>query len=158
MKEFFIGLILGVVLTVFTGWYFGYARKNTHVRQAQTSVATGLQRTVDNLEARLDAFDLRGKDVRADLGRYGEVIRRKASAVGSSVADATSDTRITATIKAKILADRQLSVWSISVNTTDGRVTLAGTVATHDQIGRAMLLALETDGVREVKSTLQVKP
>ena len=37
-------------------------------------------------------------------------------------------------------------------------VTLSGTVPTEDAISKAMLLALETDGVNEVISTLQVKP
>jgi hyperosmotically inducible protein len=74
------------------------------------------------------------------------------------MASASSDTAITAKIKAKYAIERDLSVFGISVNTTDGRVTLAGNVTSHQQIGKAMLIALETDGVREVNSTLQVKP
>ena len=72
---------------------------------------------------------------------------------GGYVDDAT----ITAKIKTKYAIDRDLSAFGISVNTTDGRVTLAGHVTSHQQIGKAMLIALETDGVREVSSTLQVK-
>lgn len=34
---------------------------------------------------------------------------------------------------------------------------MSGIVATYDEIGKAMLLALETDGVREVISTLQIR-
>jgi osmotically-inducible protein OsmY len=45
----------------------------------------------------------------------------------------------------------------ISVNCTAGRVTLSGTVSSAEDIGRAMVLAMEVDGVREVVSTLQVK-
>ena len=69
----------------------------------------------------------------------------------------SSDTAITAKIKAKYTMERDLSMFGISVNTTDGRVTLAGNVTSPQQIGKAMLIALETDGVREVNSTLQVK-
>jgi osmotically-inducible protein OsmY len=58
---------------------------------------------------------------------------------------------------AKLAADPDLSVFSISVATTAGRVTLSGTVASPELIGKATALALETDGVREVVSTLQVK-
>ena len=36
-------------------------------------------------------------------------------------------------------------------------VTLSGTVPSPDAISKAMLLAMETDGVKEVISTLQVK-
>ena len=61
------------------------------------------------------------------------------------MANSSSDTAITAKIKAKYAMERDLSVFGISVNTTDGRVTLAGNVTSHAQIGRAMLIALETD-------------
>jgi len=35
---------------------------------------------------------------------------------------------------------------------------LSGTVPTAEHISKAMLLAMDTDGVTEVISTLQVKP
>ena len=56
-----------------------------------------------------------------------------------------------------VLGNRELSALSISVNTTEGIVTLSGTVSSAEDISKAMLLAMETDGVREVISTLQVK-
>jgi len=74
------------------------------------------------------------------------------------VADASADARIVTAIKAKYTVDSDLSVWKISVSCTQGHVTLSGTVSTPDDIGRAMALALDTDGVRDVISTLQVKP
>jgi osmotically-inducible protein OsmY len=46
----------------------------------------------------------------------------------------------------------------IDVDTTDGVVTLSGTVKSHEQIVRAMDIAYETEGVYKVVSTLQVKP
>ena len=53
-------------------------------------------------------------------------------------------------------ADPELSAVEISVNTTDGIVTLSGKAASPEPVGRAMLLALETNGVREVIGTLRV--
>jgi osmotically-inducible protein OsmY len=46
---------------------------------------------------------------------------------------------------------------SISVDTTDGLVTLSGTARSHDEVAKAVRLALETEGVRKVVSTLQVR-
>ena len=43
------------------------------------------------------------------------------------------------------------------MNTTEGVVTLSGSVNSAEDISKAMLLAMDTDGVREVISTLQVK-
>lgn len=146
VRDFFIGLIVGVFLTAATGWYFFVAREHPRVRYAW-----------DLIEAKLSAWHLRGDDIREELSRTGKVLRRQAREAGSALADASTDAAITAKIKAKLALDRDLSALAISVNTTDGRVTLAGSVSSHDQIGKAMLIALETDGVREVISTLQVK-
>jgi osmotically-inducible protein OsmY len=141
MKDFFIGLIVGAFLTAGTGWYFVVARKDPRVSHAW-----------DAVNAKLIAWHLN-----SDESRTGRVLRRQATEFGTAMASASSDTAITAKIKAKYAIDRDLSAFGISVNTTDGRVTLAGDVMSHQQIGRAMLVALETDGVREVNSTLQVK-
>ncbi|MGQ9695827.1 MAG: BON domain-containing protein [Thermodesulfobacteriota bacterium] len=56
-----------------------------------------------------------------------------------------------------LAADPDLSALSISVSTAAGRVTLSGTVGSPELIGKAVALALETEGVREVVSTLKVK-
>jgi osmotically-inducible protein OsmY len=146
MRDFFIGLVVGVFLSGATVWYFAVARHNPRV-----------QHTWDVIDAKLTAWHLRGEDISEEMSRTGKVLRRQARDFGAAVADASTDAAITAKVKAKLAVDPGLSAVSISVNTTDGRVTLAGNVSSHDQIGKAMLIALETDGVREVNSTLQVK-
>lgn len=157
MRDFFTGLLAGVLLTCATGWYWFVGRKTEPVQHAQQKVASGLEHVADEMGAKLEAFELRGTDIKEDLARTGQVVRRTVRSASSAVVDATADARITATIKAKLIADKELSGWNIAVSTTDCRVTLSGTVQTHDQIGKAMLLAMETAGVREVMSTLRVK-
>jgi osmotically-inducible protein OsmY len=98
------------------------------------------------------------EDIKDELARTGQVVRRAATDAGHAIADATADARTTTAIKAKLVASRDLSALNISVNTTAGVVTLSGAVASHEDISKAILLAMETDGVREVISTLQVKP
>ena len=146
MRNFFIGLLVGAFLTVGTGWYFLVARNNPRVAH-----------TWDLVDAKLTAWHLRGDDIQDELTRTGKVLRRQGRVLGAATASASADAVITAKIKAKYVFDPNLSALSISVNTTDGRVTLAGNVASHEQIGRAILIALETHGVQEVNSTLQVK-
>ncbi|HUI05979.1 MAG TPA: BON domain-containing protein [Verrucomicrobiae bacterium] len=157
MKAFFTGLVLGIALTVFTGWYFVVARKSHHVRHAQDVTAAALQRTADAIQAKLVAWHLTAPDIQEELAKTGKVVRRQMRDFGAAVADASADAAITAKIKAKYALDRELSAWGIAVSTTDGRVTLSGNVSSPRLIGKAMMLALETDGVREVSSTLQVK-
>jgi hyperosmotically inducible periplasmic protein len=74
------------------------------------------------------------------------------------MADAAEDARIVTAIKAQYAAAPDLSVWKISVSSDQGRVTLSGTVSAEEDIGKAVALALEADGVRDVTSTLSIKP
>src|SRR4029077_8547180 len=102
-----------------------------------------------------DTFDS-GK-IKDELSRTGKVIREKTRQAGDAIADATANARITAAIKTKLVADSGLSAFKIDVDTTDGVVTLSGTVSSYEEIAKAINLALETDGVHKVVSTLQVK-
>ena len=95
--------------------------------------------------------------IKDELSRTGQVVRKKAEEVGNKISDATADARITTTIKAKLVADPDLSAISISVTTTDGKVTLSGSVTSPDKIAKAIQLAMAVDGVKEVVSTIQVK-
>jgi len=125
--------------------------------RALESAQVAAERARHALAARLDAFELSAEDIRKDVAENGKVVRQRVRELGDAVVDATADARITAKVKARLAADPELSVLGISVDSTAGRVTLAGTVATPDLIGRAMVLALDTEGVRAVVSTLQVK-
>jgi osmotically-inducible protein OsmY len=100
---------------------------------------------------------LRTQDITNELAGTGQVIREKARAAGHAIADATVDPRTTAAIKGKLMADSGLSSLNISVNTTGGVVTLSGTVSSAEQVSKAMQIAMDSEGVSKVISTLQVK-
>jgi osmotically-inducible protein OsmY len=157
MKEFFIGLFLGVILTLATVWYFAIGRKQPQIRHAQDVAAATVQHTVETVDAKLTAWHLTTPEIKAELASTGKVIRRSAREFGAAAANTATDATITAKIKAKFIAERSLSGWNIVVNTTDGHVTLAGTIPEHSLIAKAMAIALETDGVRDVTSNLQVR-
>jgi hyperosmotically inducible protein len=91
------------------------------------------------------------------MARTGRVTRQAAQETTPAIPNGTADARTTIAIKGKLVADPDLSASRLSVNTTRGVVTLSGTVSSEANIGKAMLLALQTEGVQEVISTLQVK-
>jgi hypothetical protein len=155
-KEFFIGLLTGVFLCGLVGGYITF-RKKPAVIQAQDATAAAIRRAVDATDAKLQAWHLTSADIEAELNKTGRIVRRQMRDLGTDIADAAADGKITATIKAKFALDKDLSALGIGVSTTDGRVTLSGNVSSSKLIGRATMLALETDGVREVSSTLKVK-
>jgi hypothetical protein len=148
MKVFF-GFILGVAVTVAVVWFLNPGTRNR--AEADT------QRAETATKDKMDDLGLTSENIKDEFARTGKVIRRKSEAAGKAIADATADARITAAIKAKIVADPNLSALSISVSTTDGCVTLSGTASSADNIRRAMTLAYDTDGVTQVISTLSVK-
>jgi hyperosmotically inducible protein len=127
------------------------------VQSVTNSVENAAKSAGDAIQEKLKALNLSPQDVKDELARTGQVVRRKAKEAGQAIADATADARITAAIKAKLLTNRDLSPLSISVNTTDGVVTLSGAVPSVDAISKAMLIAMESDGVKEVISALQVR-
>lgn len=164
MKNMFIAFLLGIIVGAVGYWYVLQLPVQQAGQQAQQKASEAASAAADAakqarqaLAAKLDALQLRAKDITEDLKQKGEVVRRAAREAGDAAVDAATDTRITAEVKRKLLADPDLSALDVSVNTTNGRVTLSGTVSAADQIGKSMLLALETEGVREVVSTLQVK-
>jgi hyperosmotically inducible protein len=150
-------LILGLAIGAAAVWYVQSGHSNSRVQSATDQVENAAKSAGDAIQDKLRVLDLRPQDVKDELARTGQVVRRRAKEAGQAIADATADARITAAIKGKLVASRDLSALSISVNTTSGVVTLSGTVPSTDAISKAMLLAMETDGVKEVVSTLQVK-
>ena len=69
----------------------------------------------------------------------------------------TGDAGITGAIKAKLAADDRVRASEINVDTTDGVVTLTGNVDSEEARDRAIQLARETSGVRDVKDMMSVR-
>jgi osmotically-inducible protein OsmY len=139
-------------------WYFGSSQGRSQAKEAGNQIQNAASSARDTIEEKLRVLDLRTNDIKDELARGGQIIRRKARDAGQAIADATADARLTTSIKTKFLSNRDISGLNISVNTTGGVVTLSGSVSSPEEISKAMLLAMDTDGVREVISTLQVKP
>jgi hyperosmotically inducible periplasmic protein len=166
MRGFFNGLILGIILGAVGFWYVQkkaqeHPEAQERYQEAMTNTEAKASETISNfsdaLSAKFDTLDLNTSQIKDDLKHSGEVIRRKARDIGDQAADAASDARAVTEIKAKYVADPNLSVWKISVACKHGHVTLTGTVPSPEDIGRAVALALDADGVRDVISTLKVQ-
>jgi osmotically-inducible protein OsmY len=75
-----------------------------------------------------------------------------------AVACGQSDPGITAAVKARLIGDATVKAYQIDVDTSDKVVTLSGTVDTTAAKERAIALARQTDGVREVIDRITVDP
>lgn len=154
----FLALVVGVIIGAAALWFFATKEGQSTLRSTGEQIENATKPARDAIQEQIAGFKLNPQEIKDELAKTGQVVRRKAQQAGQTIADVTADARTTAAIKTKLVADKNLSALNISVNTTDGVVTLSGTVASADDIGRAMVLAMEADGVREVISTLQVKP
>lgn len=102
-------------------------------------------------EATKEGAQYVGEKVKAGAQYVGE----KVAAGAKVVAKEASDSWITTKIKSKIGISR---LFSVSVDTSEGKVKLSGKVKTQaerDEIGK---LARETDGVKQVENNLAVVP
>ena len=90
----------------------------------------------------------------ATLVTTGCAVMRGQSTVGGYVDDAT----ITAKVKAKLLEDKQTSGMAINVDALNGTVALSGFAKSNAERQRAEALARGTEGVREVRNNLIVRP
>lgn len=106
-----------------------------------------------------------GERPRVDLPSIDRDRAREVGAkVGEKTADAAdqaqravSDASLTGKIKAKMTLDDTVKALNIDVDTSGGIVTLNGTVDNEAQHQRALALARETAGVKQVVDRLQVR-
>ena len=68
----------------------------------------------------------------------------------------TDNATITAGVKTLLLNDTQVDATKIDVSTDSGVVTISGTVRSKAEEARAIELARQVTGVKDVRSTLQV--
>jgi len=79
------------------------------------------------------------------------------SAFAESTGRYIDDATLTAKVKEAILADPQLKVLEVQVNTTHGVVLLTGAVDTEGQEHEAVKIANQIDGVVSVTDNLSIK-
>jgi hyperosmotically inducible protein len=76
----------------------------------------------------------------------------------AAVGCAQSDAGITTAVKNKLIADDLVKARQINVDTTDKVVTLTGDVRTEAEESRALQIARDTNGVRDVVDQINVVP
>lgn len=80
------------------------------------------------------------------------------SASSRSAGTVVDDSAITASVKAKLVADKPANLTRVDVDTNRGTVYLKGSVETTEQKARAEQLAWQANGVKTVVNNLQVVP
>ena len=79
------------------------------------------------------------------------------SLTGQSTGQYVDDRTITASVKAKLVADKATNLTRVDVDTTNRVVSLNGIVESTEQKTRAEQLAMQVGGVRRVENNLQIR-
>ncbi len=91
-----------------------------------------------------------GVAIKEGATEAGQQVGDKAEDLGEKIEDGS----ITSAIKMKFANDELVSASDIDVDTTDGHVTLTGTVGSQAEADRAMQIGRSVDGVKTVHSKL----
>ena len=165
MIKFALALFMGIILGGTGIWYYlTLVQIYPSTTSLQKDTRANGQKTVEErattgewLKDKFDPFDLSPKKIQQELKESGQLVRRYAMQVRNNSIEAVAELRITAVVKTKLARDPELSAWGIAVSTTDGQVTISGKVESPELVGKAMLYALETEGVEIVISALRVE-
>jgi osmotically-inducible protein OsmY len=79
------------------------------------------------------------------------------SMTGQTAGQYVDDSTITASVKAKLTAEKAANFTRINVDTTNRVVSLTGIVESPEQKTRAQQIATEVGGVRRVDNNLQIQ-
>ena len=112
----------------------------------------------DAIGDKLRDWKLTPSDLKDDLAKGGRIVRSKSTNAAQKTGEVFDNARLVTVINGKYVADHDLSALKINVDADNGVVSLKGTVKSPELVGRAMALALDTDGVHQVISTLTVAP
>jgi len=166
MRKFFNGLVIGILFGVVGFWFVQIkVRQHPDAKQRFQNSVVLMHKSAsetagyfsDGFAAKLEALDLLPRQIKEEMTHGDIIVRRKAHDTGEKAANTATDAHAATAIRENYAMDPNLSRWQIAVSCSKGHVAISGMVSTPDDIGRAIALALETDGVRDVTSTLQVK-
>jgi osmotically-inducible protein OsmY len=104
------------------------------------------------------ASEIKSPDRLADAEIYSEPARTASTGEGrtAGATGAAKDAWITSDVKFRLLADSRTPGLGINVDTTDGKVTLFGTVGSTEAKAAAEENARKVDGVKGVDNALQI--
>jgi hyperosmotically inducible protein len=77
---------------------------------------------------------------------------------GKTAGENLDDATITASVKAKLVAEQAANLTRVDVDTNKGIVQLSGVVESAERKAQAEQLALQVEGVKSVTNNLQVQP
>ena len=128
------------------------------LRTAGNSAANAIGSAAANVSttARMAEWKLNPSDIQADLDNNKEIVRSKNPEAGAPTGTADKSV-IESMVNSRLGADSDLAGLKLRVSADKhGEVTLKGKAQSADEVGRAIALALDTEGVTKVTSKIKL--
>ncbi len=161
-----ITIVLGIYYVITKGRGIEEAREKAHqtkefvegtaknVESAAKDVVKGIASDTKEIA---DAISDKTREAIIEVKGLGIVVRKKNDNAVRKAVSSAGDAAITTRIKTQLLKDRDLSASDINVSTLDGKVTLSGKADSPHEVAKAVDIALNTAGVKEVVSEIVIK-
>lgn len=122
-----------------------------------SGVSTATSTDSRDVSARIAEWHLAPSDIQSDLDRSMTIVRTRQMPANTSAAF-LDDSVVITLVKSKLQADNELSSLTLDVQSHNGEVQLKGKAQSAAQIGRAIAMALDTEGVAKVSSDITLSP
>lgn len=132
-------------------------RVGSDLKSAANNTGDALRSAGNSLasSARTMEWKLSASDIQADLDAHRDIVRTKDTS-GSPTGKMDKDV-LKSAVEGRIKADSDLANLKLDVNPkSNGEIQLEGKAMTADQVGKAIALALDTDGVTKVTSKIKL--
>ena len=131
-------------------------RAGDSLERAGRNAADAMSNMAHDVSAKLREWRLSAQDLEADIAADRDIVRTKDAA--STPTGTVDRSTLKTAVEGRIKADPDLANLKIDVNAQrGGAIELEGKALTADQVGRAMALALDTDGVTKVTSKIDLE-
>lgn len=146
-----------LTLTMLAASTFLVAACSNEPEPAEKTVGQKIDAAIADTKAGVADMKSKADEMASDAKQATEQAGSAVAGAMNEAGQAISDTTITTQVKAKLIAADQLEGSAIEVSTTDGRVTLSGTVANEAARALAGELAQAVDGVKSVDNQLSAQ-
>jgi hyperosmotically inducible periplasmic protein len=133
-------------------------RTANDMRSATNSAANAIGNAANNVgtTARMTEWKLNASDIQADLDNNRDIVRTKTATAGAQTG-VTDKSVIDSMVKARLDADSDIAALKLRASADkEGEVTLHGKAHSAEEVGRAIALALDTEGVTKVTSKIKL--
>ncbi len=149
-------VVVVVLVAAATAFFLGYRIVDGHHALVPGAAGTSGSGQVQPVQPLDQQQQDRGTFDTEKARERGALIGEKLAEAGNKAAAFISDAALTAKVKSKMELDDHVKAADIHVSTTAHVVTLSGTARTADERQRAVALARDTEGVKEVIDHVRV--